>query len=168
MPGPYRKAIGILDKGGAMRGLNISRSIAAGIIVSMGAWSPWQVHKAIADELNPDFVAFEKAVLDGKDFRMVIDMSACQVHGTDKSGPPVRGSIRFDAYMIQRDDTIAFSATHFTVRADKTVASEFLSYRVYPTGKVGVRTIILNPVTDATLQEAEFDCDIGKGVTFHW
>jgi hypothetical protein len=150
-----------------MRGFDISRSIAVGII-SMAVCGPWQMHGAVADELNQDFAAFEKAVLDGKDFRMVIDMSACQVHGTDKSGPPVRGSVRFDAYMVQRDDTIAFSTTHFTVRADKTVASEFLSYRVHPTGKVEVRTIVLNPVTDATLQEAEFDCDIGKSVTFHW
>jgi len=151
-----------------MRGLDIWRSIAIGIVVSIGVWSSWHAREAVADELNQDLVALEKAVLDGKDFRMVIDMSACQVHGTDKSGPPVRGSIRFDAYMVQRDDTIAFSATHFTVRADKTMASEFLSYRVHPTGKVEVRTVVLNPVTDATLQEAEFDCEIGKGVTFHW
>ena len=168
MPGPYRVGTGILDRGGAMRGLDIWRSIAVGIVVSIGVWSSWHAREAVADELNQDLVALEKAVLDGKDFRMVIDMSACQVHGTDKSGPPVRGSIRFDAYMVQRDDTIAFSATHFTVRADKTMASEFLSYRVHPTGKVEVRTVVLNPVTDATLQEAEFDCEIGKGVTFHW
>jgi VirK protein len=168
MPGPYRNGTGFQTEAGPNARLSYFKIDWVGIIVSMGVCSPWLVHSATADELSPDFVAFEKAVLDGKDFRMVIDMSACQVHGTDKSGPPVRGSIRFDAYMIQRDDTIAFSTTHFTVRDDKTVASEFLSYRVYPTGKVGVRTIILNPVTDAAIQEAEFDCDIGKGVTFHW
>jgi hypothetical protein len=132
----------------------------------MAVWSPWQ--KAVADEPNHDFAALEKAVLDGKDFRMVIDLSACQVHGTDKPGPPVRGSARFDGVMIQSDDTMAFSTTHFTVRADKTPVSEFLSYRVHPNGKVNARTVMLNPATYAILQESEFDCEIGKSVTFHW
>jgi hypothetical protein len=151
-----------------MRGSRIPKCVFVGAIFAMAAWSPWQMREAVADEANPDFTALERAVLDGKDFRMVIDLSACQVHGTDRPGPPVRGSIRFDAYMVQRDDTIAFSATHATVKADKTVVSEFLSYRVHPTGKVEVRTVVLNPVTDATLQETEFDCDIGKGAVFHW
>jgi hypothetical protein len=90
------------------------------------------------------------------------------VHGTDKPGPSVRGSRRFDGYMVQGDGTIAFSATHFTVRPDKTPVSEFLSYRVRVTGKVSAHTIFLNPATYAILQEAEFDCEIGKGATFHW
>jgi hypothetical protein len=130
--------------------------------------SPWDTRHAAADEPNRDYAAFENAVRDGKEIRMVIDLSACQVHGTDKSGPPVRGSMRFDGYMIQSDGTVAFSATHVTVKADKTPVSEFLSYRVHPTGKVNAHTIFLNPATYAILQEAEFDCDIGKGATFHW
>jgi len=76
--------------------------------------------------------------------------------------------MRFDGYMVQSDQTIAFSTTHFTIKADKTPVIEFLSYRVRPTGKVNAHTIFLNPLTYAILQEAEFDCDIGKGATFHW
>jgi hypothetical protein len=68
---------------------------------------------------------------------MVIDLAACQVHGTDKAGPTVKGSARFDAYMIQADGTIAYAMTHFTVRPDKTPVNEFLSYRVRTNGKVG-------------------------------
>jgi len=151
-----------------VRSVNFPRYTLTWAIALMAMSSPWDTRHAAADEPNRDYTAFEKAVRDGKEIRMVIDLSACQVHGTDKSGPPVRGSMRFDGYMIQSDGTVAFSATHFTVKADKTPVSEFLSYRVHPTGKVNAHTIFLNPATYAILQEAEFDCDIGKGATFHW
>jgi hypothetical protein len=128
----------------------------------------WDMHQAAAVETNPDVAAFEKALLDGKDVRMVIDLSACEVHGTNTPGPAVKGVRRFDGYMIQSDHTIAFSATHVTVRADRTAVSEFLSYRVHPTGKIDARTVFLNPLTFAVLHEAEFDCDIGKGAKFYW
>jgi VirK protein len=125
-------------------------------------------YRATADEPNPDYAALQKAVLDGKDVRMVLDLAACQVHGTDKAGPTVKGSARFDGYMIQADGTIAFATTHFTVRPDKTPVNEFLSYRVRTTGKVEMRNIVLNPTTFAVIQESAFDCEIGKGATFHW
>jgi hypothetical protein len=150
-----------------MRGSAIANYVFA-LMFSAIAWSSGAPRQAAAGEAHLDFAALERAVLDGKDLRMVIDLSACRVHDTDVPGPPVRGSIRFDAYMIEHDDTIAFSATHSTVKADRTVVSEFMSYRVHPTGKVNVRTIVLNPVTDATIRDSEFDCDIGKGAVFHW
>jgi hypothetical protein len=152
----------------AMRSLNVPRYIRMAATALMAMSGPWDAGNVAADELNQDYAALERAVLDGKDVHMVIDLSACLVHGTDKSGPSVRGSRRFDGYMIQGDGTIAFSATHFTVRADKTPVSEFLSYRVRATGKISAHTIFLNPTTYAILQEAEFDCEIGKGATFHW
>jgi hypothetical protein len=146
----------------------MSKYVLRVIITLATLLNPWNGRLAAADEPNPDYAALQKAVLDGKDVHMVIDLSACQVHGTDKSGPPVKGSRRFDGYMIQADGTIAFSATHFTVRPDKTPVSEFLSYRVRANGKVEAHTTFLNPATFAVLQEAAFDCDIGKGATFHW
>jgi len=45
----------------------------------------------------------ERAVLDGRDIRVTLDLGACRVHGTALAVPPVRGSIRFDAYMIESD-----------------------------------------------------------------
>jgi VirK protein len=122
----------------------------------------------VAADVNHDYAELEKAVLEGKDIRMTLDFSACLVHGTEKPGPAVRGSLRFDAFMIRNDPSIAFSTTHFTVRSDKTPVNEFLSFRVEPTGKVDARTMFLNATTYAVFQEAEFDCDIGKGATFHW
>jgi hypothetical protein len=121
-----------------------------------------------AADVNHDYAELEKAVLEGKDIRMTLDLSTCLVHGTEKPGPAVRGSLRFDAFMIRSDQSIAFSTTHFTVRSDKTPVNEFLSFTVEPTGKVDARTMFLNATTYAVFQEAEFDCDIGKGATFHW
>jgi len=126
------------------------------------------IRDAAAADVNQTHVALEDAVLAGKDIRMTLDLSQCHVHGTDKSGPPVRGSLHFDAYMVQNDQSIAFSATHFTVRNDKVPVTEFLSFKVLPTDKMDVRTIALNPATYSILHEAEFDCEIGKGATFHW
>ena len=146
----------------------MSRYALMGIMSAAILFNPLSSHRAIADEPNPDYAALEKAVLDGKDVHMAIDLSVCQVHGTDKSGPPIKGSRRFDGYMIQPDGTIAFSATHFTVRPDKTPINEFLSYRVRTNGNVEAHVTLLNPATLAVLQEAAFDCDIGKGATFHW
>ena len=146
----------------------MSRYALMGIMSAAIIFNPLSSHRAIADESNPDYAALEKAVLDGKDVHMVVDLSACQVHGTDKSGPPIKGSRRFDGCMIQPDGTIAFSATHFTVRPDKTPVNELLSYRVRTNGKVEAHVTLLNPATFAVLQEAAFDCDIGKGATFHW
>jgi len=139
-----------------------------GIMSAAILFSPLSSHRAIADEPNPDYAALEKAVLDGRDVRMVIDLSACQVHDSDKSGPPVKGSLRVDGFMVQADGTIAFATTHFTVRPDKTPVNEFLSYRVRTNGKIEAHTTVLNPATFAVLREAAFDCDIGKGATFHW
>jgi hypothetical protein len=146
----------------------MSRYALMGIMSAVALFNPLSSHRAIADEPNLDYAALEKAVLDGKDVHMAIDLSTCQVHGTDKSGPSIKGSRRFDGYLIQPDGTIAFSATHFTVRPDKTPVNEFLSYRVRTNGKVEAHATSLNPATFAVLQEAAFDCDIGKGVTFHW
>jgi hypothetical protein len=67
--------------------------------------------------------------------------------------------------MIQPDGTVAFATTHFTVRPDKAVR-EFLS--LHANGKIEARRTILHGVNDAVLKDAAFDCEIGKGATFHW
>ena len=123
---------------------------------------------AIAAENNNSPANLEKAILDGKDIHLTLDLAACFVHGTAKPGPSIRGSLRFDGYMIESDETIAFATTHFTVRPDNTAVDEFLSFKVSPLGKVSARTRILNPLTFAVLGDAEFDCEIGKGTAFHW
>ena len=146
----------------------MSKSVLTGIVTLVVLLNPWSGRHATADEPNPDYLALQKAVLDGKDVRMVVDLAACQVHGTDKAGPTVKGSLRVDGYMVQADGTIAFATTHFTVRPDKMPVSEFLSYRVRTNGKIETHTTFLNPTTFAVLQESAFDCEIGKGATFHW
>lgn len=137
----------------------------AALVILSGVWG---ARRATADEFNPDYAALRKAVLDGKDIRMVVDLSACQVHGTDKPGPQIKGSMRFDGYMVLPDGTIAFATTHFTVRPDKSPVREFLSYRVHANGKVDTRTAFLDAATFAVLQESALDCDIGKSAVFHW
>jgi hypothetical protein len=123
---------------------------------------------AVGAEASPGYAELQRAVLDGKEIRMTIDLSQCLVHGTERSGPSVRGSLRFDAVMIQGDDDIALSATHFTVRSDDQAVDEFIAFRVHPDGKVDAHSSFLNATTYALFQEAAFDCDIGKGTIFHW
>jgi hypothetical protein len=143
---------------------NDLRNCAAALMIVANLWT----HPAIADEPgNADYAALNKAIVDGKEFRMLVDLSACQVHGTNAAGPPVKASMRFDGYMIQPDGTIAFATTHFSVRPDKAVR-EFLSFRVHANGKIDARTMILDSVNDAVLKDAAFDCEIGKGATFRW
>jgi len=117
---------------------------------------------------SEDYTSLKSAVLDGKDIRMTLDLSECTIPGTATSGPPIRGSLRFDAYMIQNDQSIAFSMTHFTVRSDKTPVDEFLSFKVRPTGKVDAHTSFLNPTNYTVVYESAFDCAIGTGASFHW
>ncbi|MBR0843519.1 hypothetical protein JQ607_25255 [Bradyrhizobium liaoningense] len=137
---------------------------AAALVIVSSSW----MHRAIADEQkNVDYGALSEAIAGGKEFRMLVDLSACQVHGTNAVGPPIKASMRFDGYMIQSDGTIAFATTHFTVRPDRAV-KEFLSFRVHANGKVDARTMILDAVNDAVLKDTAFDCEIGKGATFHW
>jgi hypothetical protein len=143
----------------------MSKCVLIGLVSLAALWSGCLF---ASDEPNPEYAALQKAVLDGKDVHMTIDLATCQLHGANQAGPMIKGSARFDAYMIQADGTIAFAMTHFTVRPDKTPVSEFLSYRVRPNGKVETRTVVLNPATFALLQESGFDCDIGKGVKFDW
>jgi hypothetical protein len=151
-----------LMRGQKMRSRVFKLGVALALLASCGS------RDGVAADVNHDYAELEKAVLEGKDIRMTLDFSACFVHGTEKPGPAVRGSLRFDAFMIRNDPSIAFSTTHFTVRSHKTPVNEFLSFRVEPTGKVDARTMFLNATTYAVFQEAEFDCDIGKGATFHW
>jgi hypothetical protein len=110
----------------------------------------------------------EKAILDGKSISMTLDLAACHVHGTDKPGPNVRGSMRSEGYMIEADQTIAFATTHFTVKSDNTPIDEFLSFRVQPSGVVIARSRFLNASTYAVVHDATYDCAIGNGTTFHW
>jgi hypothetical protein len=143
---------------------NDLRNCAAALAIVASFWT----HPAIADEPgNADYAALNKAIVDGKEFRMLVDLSACQAHDTGAAGPPVKASMRFDGYMIQPDGTIAFATTHFTVRPDKAVR-EFLSFRVHPNGRIEARTMVLDAVNDAVLKDTAFDCEIGKGATFHW
>jgi hypothetical protein len=143
---------------------NCLRNCAAALVFVSSFWT----HQAIADEpQNADYAALNKAILEGKEVRMLVDLSACQVHGTNTAGPSIKASMRFDGYMIQPDGTLAFATTHFTVRPDKAV-KEFLSFRAHANGKVEARTMILDAVNDAVLKETAFDCEIGKGATFHW
>ena len=143
---------------------NDLRSCAAALAIVASFWT----HPAIADDPgNADYAALNKAIVDGKEFRMLVDLSACQVRGTGVAGPPVKASTRFDGYMIQPDGTIAFATTHFTVRPDRAV-KEFLSFRVHPNGRIEARTMILDAGNDAGLKDTAFDCEIGKGATFHW
>jgi hypothetical protein len=146
----------------------MSRCVLIGSVSLVVLLNLWNGRDAAADELNLGYAALQKAVLDGKDVHVVIDLAACQAHGTDQAGPMIKASARFDAYMVQADGTIAFAMTHFTVRPDNTPVSEFLSYRVRTNGRVEMRTIVLNPATFALLQESAFDCEIGKGATFRW
>jgi hypothetical protein len=132
-----------------------------GMVVGMSA-----ICNSVSAETQQSYSELERAVLDGKDIHITIDLAQCVVHDTTKAGPPVRGDIRFDAYMIV-GNTIAFSLTHFTVRADNTPVNEFLSYRALSSGKVNVRSKFLNASTNAVIHEAEFDCNLGQGVTFH-
>jgi cell division protein FtsB len=64
------------------------------------------VGTATAIEVNQNYTELQKAVLDGKEIHMILDLSTCKVRGSDKAGPAVRGSMRFDGYMIQPDDTL--------------------------------------------------------------
>lgn len=132
---------------------------------AVGCFSPHSLYSA---ELNHAYVDFENAVLNGKDIRMTLDLSKCKVEWSEKPGPSIRGSLHFDGYMIEPDQTIAFATTHFTVRADNTAVTEFLSFRVSPTGKVISRTRFLNPTTYAVMRETQLDCELGKGIAFHW
>jgi hypothetical protein len=120
---------------------------------------------AMAYELNST-AALEHAVLGGQDIHVVLDLSRCTEQGTGKPGPAIRGSIEPDAFMVQGNHGIAFSATHFTVRPDKTPVLEFNSFRVQPGGHVVLNSIFLNPANYTVLHEARFDCEIGSGVTF--
>jgi hypothetical protein len=123
---------------------------------------------AAAADASEDYLQLEQAVLDGRDIRMTLDLSACLMHGTELSGPPIRGSVRFDAVMIQSDRSIALSMTHFTVRNDGTPVNEFLSFKVQPSGKVDARSRFFNAATYSAFQDSEFDCDLGRGTAFHW
>jgi len=109
-----------------------------------------------------------QAVLDGRDIRVTLDLGACHVHGTALAGPPVRGSIRFDAYMIESDGSIAFSLRHFTVQDGTTPVDEFLTFKVDPTGRIDAHSRFFNAATFAVFRESEFDCEIGTGASFHW
>jgi VirK protein len=115
-----------------------------------------------------NYVELEKAVLDGEDIRVTLDLSKCLVHDTDKPGPILRGSMLIEGYMIQSDRSIVFSTMHFTLRNDGTPVNEFLSFKVESSGKIDARIRFLNPVTYVVFHESEYDCNINEGVLFHW
>jgi VirK protein len=126
------------------------------------------VRIAEAADNNPRYMQLEKAIMDGKDIRITLNLAACFVHGTAKPGPSIRGSLHFEGYMIEPDRSIAFAETHFTVKPDNKPVDEFLSFRVQPSGKVSARSRFLNAATYEIFHDEEFDCSLGEGTTFHW
>lgn len=120
---------------------------------------------ALAQEL-PDAAALEQAVLKGKDIRVVLDLSLCVERGTDRFGPAIRGILHPDGFMVESDHSIAFAVSHLSVRLDRMPVDEDNSFRVEPDGRVELRSIFLNAASYAVLHEAEFDCSIGRGVSF--
>jgi hypothetical protein len=96
--------------------------------------------------------ALEHAVLAGKDIHVVLDLSRCVEHGSGNSGSEVQDSLHPHEFMVQKDHTIAFSVTHFTIRPDETPVSEFASFRVRPKAKVTLRSIFLNAASYAVLR----------------
>ena len=150
-------------QGTKMRSFTLGLGIVLATLTGFG-----DMRDAAAADANQTHDALEEAVLAGKNIQMVLDLSQCQVHGTDKSGPSIRGRLHFDGYLIQSDQSIAFSSAHFTMKDNKVPVTEFLSFKVFTTGKIDAHAIFLNPVTDSILKADEFDCEIGKGETFHW
>ncbi|MEZ2128913.1 MULTISPECIES: VirK family protein [unclassified Sinorhizobium] len=128
----------------------------------------FSTHDAIADEGSVSFGALQNAILDGKSIGMTLDLSKCVIHDSTEAGPPVKGSQKFDAFMIQADQTIAFSSMHFRLRSDRTPVQEHFDFKVHPDGKIEVTCSFLNPVNLTVLQEARFDCKIDDGAVFHW
>jgi hypothetical protein len=151
-----------------MQSKHIRPYAIAAILVFVASAATYITRAANGSDSRTDYAAFRRAVLDGKDIRMVLDLSACTARQSDKPGPAVSGSLRFDAYMIQGGQTIAFATRHFTLRPDATPVYEFLAFQVHPTGEVDARTRFLNAATFAIMQESAFNCNIGQGVTFHW
>jgi VirK protein len=145
----------------------VSREINIGIVfVALAIGCGTQI--AAAADIDTGYQKLEKAILNGKDIHLTIDLTACHVHGTDRPGPPVRGSLHLEGYMIEADQSIVFSTTHFTVKSDNTPVNEFLSFRVQPSGIVTARTRLLNASTYVVFHDEEFDCNLGKGMAFHW
>jgi hypothetical protein len=144
-----------------------SLAIAAVVVLVLPA-ATYMARAANGGSDGSDYAALRTAVLDGKDIRMVLDLSACTAQQSGKPGPAMSGSLHFDAYMLQGDGTIAFAMTHFTLRSDKTPVYEFLAFRVHPSSEVDARTSFLNVPTFAVIQESAFSCSIGRAVTFHW
>jgi hypothetical protein len=135
-------------------------------VAAVAALALFGTHRdAMAQELNNN-AALEHAVLGGQDIHVVLDLSRCTAQGTGKPGPAIRGSLHPDAFMVLPDHTIAFSATHFTVRPDKTAVLEFNAFRVQPGGRVTLNSMFLSPANYTVLHQAQFDCEIGNGVTF--
>lgn len=139
-----------------------------GVVATVMAVLFFPAHDAAADASSVSFGALQNAVLDGKSIGMTLDLSKCMIHDSTESGPPLKGSQKFDAFMIQGDQTIAFSSMHFRLRADRTPVQEHFDFKVHPDGKIEVTCSFLNPVNLTVLQEARFDCKIGDGAVFHW
>jgi len=137
----------------------------AGAVLAAAAM-PAGGHAAAGGEQS--YADLQQAVLDGRDIRVTLDLSACHVHGSALAGPPVRGSLRFDAYMIAGDGSIAFSMRHFTVQDGTTPVDELLTFKVDPTGRIDAHSRFFNAATFTVVRESEFDCEIGRGASFHW
>jgi hypothetical protein len=49
---------------------------------------PWDIRRLLAEEASQPYAALEKAVLDGKDIHMILDLSICKLEGTGTPAPP--------------------------------------------------------------------------------
>jgi hypothetical protein len=97
----------------------VSREIELGVgFAALGIGCGMQIGTAAV--VDPGCQKLEKAILKGKDIHVTLDRTACHLHGTDKPGPPVRGSLHFQDYMVEGDQSIVSATTHVTVKGDNT------------------------------------------------
>jgi len=136
------------------------------LALSIGVIAGGLCNQAFANEASAGSLV--KAVLAGKDIRVINNLALCTKAGTTIPGPNIRGSLQPDAYMVLQDGTVAFSNTHQTINPKNSVVQEYLKYRVLPDGKVEFHSFVLNPLDYSILHESQYDCSIDKGVSFVW
>ncbi|WFU74900.1 VirK family protein [Bradyrhizobium sp. CB2312] len=95
------------------------------------------------DPGNVDYATLYKAIGDGKEFRMLVNVFSLSSSRHECGGPRIKASVRSDGYMIQPDDRFCDGPFYGEIGQ---AIREFLSLRVHANGKTETRTMILDGV----------------------
>ncbi|TWB89459.1 VirK protein [Bradyrhizobium macuxiense] len=123
---------------------------------------------ARADEPSPKYADVLSALQDGKNVKVILDLSRCTAADGGKPGPAVQGGLAIRAFRVSAQNGISFADAHQTLDSSGHPVTEYIRHSLGRDGKLTVRASKLAAGAAEAVNQGEFICELPDGAKFVW